>query len=98
VLHNGAKNTAVVGPVRSLYGLVTALRKIRAPAGADQSKIPYSQRKNVFSMRLLVVNAGEKIGGIRQVVAIAATNPDYPTIFQWTGGRAGCHHSYEDFH
>ena len=46
----------VVGPARSFYGLVTALQKIRAPAGADQSKIPYSQRKIVFSMRFLVVN------------------------------------------
>ena len=55
-LQNGAKFAVVVGPARSLYGLVTALRKIRAPAGADQSKIPYSQRKIVFSMRFLVVN------------------------------------------
>src|SRR6266852_1436558 len=55
-LHNGAKNAVVVGPARSLYGLVTALRKIRAPASADQSKIPYSQRKNVFAMRFLLVN------------------------------------------
>ena len=38
------------------------------------------------------------VEGIRQVVAIAATNPDYPIIMQWTGGRAGGHHSYEDFH
>jgi hypothetical protein len=53
-LHNGAKNAVVVGPARSLYGHVTALRKVRAPAGADQSEIPYSQRKNVFAMRFLV--------------------------------------------
>ena len=38
------------------------------------------------------------VEGIRQVVAIAVTNPDYPIIMQWTGGRAGGHHSYEDFH
>lgn len=55
-LNNGPKNAVVVGPARALYGLATALRKIRAPAGADQSKIPYSQRKIVFSMRFLVVN------------------------------------------
>jgi enoyl reductase-like protein len=36
--------------------------------------------------------------GIRQVIAIAAANPDFPVILQWTGGRAGGHHSYEDFH
>src|SRR5258708_11082628 len=38
------------------------------------------------------------VEGIRQVVAIAAANPDFPVIMQWTGGRAGGHHSYEDFH
>ncbi|KAJ7060332.1 hypothetical protein C8F01DRAFT_1220130 [Mycena amicta] len=38
------------------------------------------------------------VEGIRQVVTIAASNPDFPVILQWTGGRAGGHHSYEDFH
>jgi fatty acid synthase subunit beta len=36
--------------------------------------------------------------GIHQVVAIAATHPDYPIILQWTGGHAGGHRSCEDFH
>jgi fatty acid synthase subunit alpha len=36
--------------------------------------------------------------GIRQVVNIAGANPDFAIIMQWTGGRAGGHHSYEDFH
>lgn len=35
---------------------------------------------------------------IRQVCTIASRNPDMPIILQWTGGRAGGHHSYEDFH
>ena len=38
------------------------------------------------------------VDGISQVVNIAAANPDYPIIMQWTGGRAGGHHSCEDFH
>jgi len=38
------------------------------------------------------------VAGIRQVVSIAAANPDFPVILQWTGGRAGGHHSCEDFH
>jgi len=38
------------------------------------------------------------VDGIRQVVNIAKFNPDFPIILQWTGGRAGGHHSYEDFH
>lgn len=38
------------------------------------------------------------VDGIRQVINIAGANPDYPIILQWTGGRAGGHHSCEDFH
>jgi fatty acid synthase subunit beta len=38
------------------------------------------------------------VDGIRQVVNIAKANPDFPIILQWTGGRAGGHHSFEDFH
>lgn len=38
------------------------------------------------------------VEGIRQVVNIASANPDFPIILQWTGGRAGGHHSCEDFH
>lgn len=38
------------------------------------------------------------VDGIRQVVNIASANPDFPIILQWTGGRAGGHHSFEDFH
>jgi len=38
------------------------------------------------------------VDGIRQVINIAAANPDFPVILQWTGGRAGGHHSCEDFH
>lgn len=36
------------------------------------------------------------VEGIRQVANIAASNPDFPVILQWTGGRAGGHHSCED--
>ena len=35
---------------------------------------------------------------IEQVVAIAQRYPHFPIGLQWTGGRAGGHHSFEDFH
>ncbi|KAJ1851565.1 fatty acid synthase alpha subunit Lsd1, partial [Coemansia sp. RSA 638] len=35
---------------------------------------------------------------IRHVVRIAQTSRDFPIVLQWTGGRSGGHHSFEDFH
>ncbi|KFY15817.1 hypothetical protein V492_01746 [Pseudogymnoascus sp. VKM F-4246] len=35
---------------------------------------------------------------IKLVINIAKENPTFPIILQWTGGRAGGHHSFEDFH
>lgn len=35
---------------------------------------------------------------IRHVIDIAKTHPDFPIGLQWTGGRGGGHHSFEDFH
>ncbi|KAJ2910492.1 fatty acid synthase alpha subunit Lsd1, partial [Coemansia aciculifera] len=35
---------------------------------------------------------------IRHVVNIAKVHSDFPVVLQWTGGRAGGHHSFEDFH
>ncbi|KAF9485144.1 fatty acid synthetase alpha subunit [Pholiota conissans] len=54
-LNNGPKAFVVTGPAKALFGLVTSLRKVKAPSGADQSKTPFSQRKPVFSIRFLVV-------------------------------------------
>lgn len=54
-LHNSIKAFVITGPSRALYGLVTALRKIRAPSGLDQSKVPFSKRKPAFHVRFLAV-------------------------------------------
>ena len=54
-LHNSIQAFVVTGPSRPLHGLVTALRKVRAPSGLDQSKIPFSKRKPVFHVRFLPV-------------------------------------------
>lgn len=54
-LYNGPKTHVITGPAKSLFGLVTRLRGIKAQSGLDQSKIPFSQRKPVFSVRFLSV-------------------------------------------
>ncbi|RDK41573.1 beta subunit of fatty acid synthase [Aspergillus phoenicis ATCC 13157] len=38
------------------------------------------------------------VEAIQQVIDIARENKSFPIILQWTGGRGGGHHSYEDFH
>ena len=38
------------------------------------------------------------IAAIEQVIEIAQRYPNFPVGLQWTGGRAGGHHSFEDFH
>ena len=38
------------------------------------------------------------VEAIQQVVNVAKANPNFPVILQWTGGRGGGHHSFEDFH
>ncbi|CAL3968003.1 unnamed protein product [Diplocarpon coronariae] len=35
---------------------------------------------------------------IQAVINIAKANPTFPVMLQWTGGRGGGHHSFEDFH
>eukprot|EP00741_Cyanophora_paradoxa_P008217 tig00000025_g7952.t1 len=36
------------------------------------------------------------VGAIRSVIEIAKANPQATIMLQWTGGRAGGHHSFED--
>jgi enoyl reductase-like protein len=38
------------------------------------------------------------VDAIRRVLDIAAAVAPYPVVLQWTGGRAGGHHSFEDAH
>lgn len=38
------------------------------------------------------------IDAISQVITIAKAHPNFPIVMQWTGGRGGGHHSFEDFH
>ncbi|KAI7866261.1 fatty acid synthase [Spinellus fusiger] len=52
-LFNGPRIFVCTGPPQSLYGLNLSLRKLKAPTGLDQSRIPYSERKIKFSTRFL---------------------------------------------
>ncbi|TLD37351.1 beta subunit of fatty acid synthase [Venturia nashicola] len=56
-LVNSARNVVVTGPPLSLYGLNLRLRKVKAPTGLDQTRIPFSDRKVRFVNRFLPITA-----------------------------------------
>lgn len=56
-LINSPRNMVVTGPPMSLYGLNLQLRKVKAPTGLDQNRIPYTQRKVRFVNRFLPITA-----------------------------------------
>ena len=56
-LINSARNFVVTGPPISLYGLNLRLRKVKAPTGLDQTRIPHTQRKVRFVNRFLPITA-----------------------------------------
>jgi fatty acid synthase subunit beta len=56
-LVNSARNFVVTGPPISLYGLNLRLRKVKAPTGLDQTRIPFTQRKIRFVNRFLPITA-----------------------------------------
>ena len=63
--------------------------------------IPSAEVANELCQTLGVKHISFKPGSmdaIHQVINIARSNPTFSVILQWTGGRAGGHHSYEDFH
>jgi fatty acid synthase subunit beta len=56
-LVNSARNMVVNGPPISLYGLNLQLRKVKAPTGLDQTRIPFTERKVRFVNRFLPITA-----------------------------------------
>ena len=56
-LTNSARNFVITGPPISLYGLNLRLRKVKAPTGLDQTRIPFTERKIRFVNRFLPITA-----------------------------------------
>lgn len=56
-LVNSARNFVVTGPPMSLYGLNLQLRKVKAPTGLDQTRVPFTERKVRFVNRFLPITA-----------------------------------------
>ncbi|KAL9056394.1 MAG: hypothetical protein Q9162_002985 [Coniocarpon cinnabarinum] len=63
--------------------------------------VPSIEVANEYIETLGIKHIGFKPGSteaIQQVINIARANPGFPVVCQWTGGRGGGHHSFEDFH
>ncbi|KAL9100120.1 MAG: hypothetical protein Q9163_004463 [Psora crenata] len=56
-LINSARNFVVTGPPISLYGLNLQLRRVKAPTGLDQTRIPFTERKVRFVNRFLPITS-----------------------------------------
>ncbi|KAI6747603.1 hypothetical protein HG530_015711 [Fusarium avenaceum] len=52
---------------------------------------------DTIGLRYICFKPGS-VDAIQAVVEIAKTRPTFPIILQWTGGRGGGHHSFEDIH
>ncbi|KAI9247028.1 hypothetical protein BY458DRAFT_560469 [Sporodiniella umbellata] len=75
-LYNGPRIFVCTGPSQSLYGLNLALRKLKAPTGLDQSRVPYSQRKIKFSSRFLSISAPFHSSYLKPTVDIVLRDAD----------------------
>ncbi|KAL3457639.1 acyl transferase domain-containing protein [Aspergillus heterothallicus] len=94
-LINSARNFVVTGPPLSLYGLNLRLRKVKAPTGLDQNRVPYTQRKVRFVNRFLPITAPfhsqylysafDRIMEDLEDVEIAATSLTIPVFGTKTG-------------
>ncbi|KAG0363748.1 3-oxoacyl-[acyl-carrier-protein] synthase [Podila minutissima] len=78
-LINGPRSSICTGPPQSLYGLNLALRKLKAPTGLEQGRVPFSQRKVKFSSRFLPITApfhSSYLDGVSTLVAEDITRYD----------------------
>ncbi|RAL60289.1 hypothetical protein DID88_000067 [Monilinia fructigena] len=79
-LINSARNMVVAGPPISLYGLNLQLRKVKAPTGLDQTRIPFTERKFQWEKATVFPNATHVLdfgpGGVSGLGVLTSRNKD----------------------
>ncbi|AET38733.1 tetrafunctional fatty acid synthase subunit FAS1 Ecym_3239 [Eremothecium cymbalariae DBVPG len=98
-------NLIYVNP-RMLQWGIPMLRDLRAKGYPIQSLtigagVPSLDVATEYIETLGLTHLGLKPGSIdaiSQCITIAKAHPTFPIVVQWTGGRGGGHHSFENFH
>ncbi|KAK8093874.1 fatty acid synthase subunit beta [Apiospora hydei] len=82
--------------IRQLIGKGVPIRGLTIGAGIPSPDVA-AQYIETLGIEHISFKPGST-SAIRDVISIAKAHPTFPLIVQWTGGRGGGHHSYEDFH
>ena len=82
--------------IRSLCSQGIPIKGLTIGAGVPSVEVANEYIQSLGTRQITFKPGSAK--GIQQVIDIAKENPNFPVILQWTGGRGGGHHSYEDFH
>ena len=98
-------NLIYVAP-RAMAWQIPMIAKLRAEGAPIEgltigAGVPSIEVANEYIETLGIKHMSFKPGSleaIQQVINIAKANPLFPIMLQWTGGRGGGHHSFEDFH
>lgn len=98
-------NLIYVNP-RMLQWGIPLIKELREKGFPIQSMsigagVPSLEVATEYIETLGLTHLGLKPGSIDAIflcITIAKAHPHFPIVLQWTGGRGGGHHSFEDFH
>ncbi len=82
--------------IRKLCARGTPIKGLTIGAGVPSLEVANEWIRSLGIRQIAFKPGSAK--AIKQVIDFADANPSFPVILQWTGGRGGGHHSYEDFH
>ena len=85
-----------VATLRKLVRRGIAIHGLTIGAGIPSADV-VADYINTLGIKHIAFKPGSP-AAIKEVVEIAQAHPHFPVILQWTGGRGGGHHSYEDFY
>nr|BAA36384.1 fatty acid synthetase [Schizosaccharomyces pombe] len=82
--------------IRDMVAEGYPIRGVTIAAGIPSLEVA-NELISTLGVQYLCLKPGS-VEAVNAVISIAKANPTFPIVLQWTGGRAGGHHSFEDFH